>query len=200
MRSSDRSTRPSRSHGPAVGEPPVLVDPRRWGALIGIVGGLVFIFSYAPALSAPLSVGAETIGIALAVAALVGHYLRPTSLGPFREPSCSALVVYLGCVAGELAAIAVGSRLLTRLAHGDVRPALIAAVVGVHFLPFGWAFHERMFYPLGSALLALGIVGLAAGFAGVTHAAETAAVLSGLVMLALTALHAHGRFARHDRE
>jgi hypothetical protein len=112
-----------------------------------------------------------------------------------REPSRRALIVYVACVAGELAGIAAGSRLLTSLGHGDLRPALIAGIVGVHFLPFAWAFGEGMFYRLGLALLILGSTGLAAGYAGLTHAAEAGAVLSGLVMLALVALYADGRFA-----
>ena len=53
----------------------------------------------------------------------------------------------------------------------------------------------RIFYRLGLALLVLASVGLIAGYAGITHAAEAAAVLSGLVMLALVALRAQGRFA-----
>jgi len=180
-----------------VGEPPVLVDPRRWGALIGVVGGLVFIFSYAPPLGKAISISAEIAGVGLALAVLFGHYIRPTSLGSFREPRRMALMVYVCCVAGELAAIAGGSRLLTSVGHLDLRPALIAGVVGVHFLPFAWAFGQRMFYRLGLALLVVGGIGLIAGFAGITHAAETAAVVSGLVMLALVALHAQGRWARH---
>jgi hypothetical protein len=104
--------------------------------------------------------------------------------------------VYVGCVAGELLAIAMGSRLLASIGHAELRPALIAGVVGLHFVPFAWAFGERLFYVLGLALLGLGSIGLIAGYAGVTHAAEAAAVLSGLVMLALLAAHAHGLFAQ----
>ena len=190
-----RTLQATGRYGPAVGEPPVLVDPRRWGALIGVVGGLVFIFSYAPPLGAAMSISAEIAGIGLALTVLFGHYIRPTSLGSLREPSRTALLLYVCCVAGELAAIAAGSGLLTSLGHANLRPALIAGVVGVHFLPFAWAFGERIFYRLGLTLLVLSSVGLIAGYAGVTHAAEASAVLSGLVMLALVALHAQGRFA-----
>ena len=61
-----RTLQATGRYGPAVGEPPVLVDPRRWGALIGVVGGLVFIFSYAPPLGAAMSISAEITGIGLA--------------------------------------------------------------------------------------------------------------------------------------
>jgi hypothetical protein len=182
--------------GPAVGEPPVLVDPRRGGALIGVAGGLVFIFSYAPPLGAAVSVSAQVLGVALALNALFKLYVRPRSLGSLREPSRTALVVYVACVAGELAAIATGSGVLTSLGHGDLRPALIAGIVGVHFLPFAWAFGEAMFSRLGLALLVLGGTGLTAGYGGITHAVEGSAVLAGLVMLALVALYADGRYPR----
>lgn len=177
----------------------MLVDPRRGGALIGVLGGLVFVFSYAPALGELISIVSRIVAVALAAAVLFRLYLRPASLGPFREPRRGAVAVYLGCVAAELLAIAVGSRVLTALGHGDLRPALIAGVVGLHFLPFAWAFGERLFHRLGLALVVLGGAGLIAGFAGVTWASDAAAVLSGLVMLALVLLYAAGRFATPAR-
>jgi hypothetical protein len=188
-------TYPARSAGGASTEPPVLADPRRWGALVGVAGGLVFIFSYGPPLGAAISVAARAAGIGLAATALFRYYLRPASLGPFRDPRPGAVVVYLCCVAGELLAIAAGSRLLASLGRGDLRPALIAGVVGLHFLPFGWAFGERLFHRLGLALLVLGGTGLVAGYAGISRAGDAAAVLSGVVMLVLLVLHAQGRFA-----
>jgi hypothetical protein len=190
---------PDRSFGPDANEPPVLVDPRRWGALIGVVGGLVFVFSYTPVLGQATAVAAELAAVALALVVLVSHFLRPRSLGPFREPSRRALLVYGVCVAGELAAIALGSRVLTNAGHADLRPALIAGVVGVHFVPFAWTFSERMFLHLGCALSTLGLVGGIAGYRGVTHAAPAAAALCGLVMLAFVAQHARGRYARAER-
>ena len=193
---SRRSGRGPSSRQPAGDEPPVLVDPRRGGALIGIVGGLVFVFSYAPPLGRAVFLAAGIVGVALALTALLLLYLRPTSLGSFREPTRTALLVYVCCVVGELVAIAVGSRLLLRVGHADLRPALIAAVVGVHFLPFAWAFGERMFYRLGLVLVVLGCVGLAAGWAGLPLAAGAAAVLSGLAMLALIVQYGRGHFAR----
>jgi hypothetical protein len=188
-------THPARPPDRAEDEPPVLVDPRRWGALIGVAGGLVFIFSYAAPLGALFSAVAKIGGIGLAATALFHLYLRPTPLGPFRSPRPGAVLVYLGCVAGELLLIAAGSRWLAGLGRGDLRPALIAGVVGLHFLPFAWAFGEPLFHRLGTALLVIGGVGLLAGFAGASLAAAAAAVLSGLVMLTLIVLYARGAFS-----
>ena len=178
------------------GEPPVLVDPRRGGALVGVAGGLVFVLTYAAPLGTAVHVVTAVAAVALASLVLLRLYVRPAALGPLRPPRRAALAVYAACVVGELALIAVGSRLLADHGHAAERPALIAAVVGLHFLPFAWAFGERMFFPMGAALVVLGVAGLVAGWSGVPHAAEVAATLSGLVMLALLTRYAQGRSRR----
>ncbi len=65
----------------------------------------------------------------------------------------------------------------------------------MHFIPFAWAFNERMFFWLGGLVCGLGATGLLAGALGVAHAAEALAVLSGLVMLIVITVYARGRFA-----
>ncbi len=189
-----------RRYGPDVGEPPPWFDPRRWGSLIGLAGGLVFITSYAPAWGSVVALVAWVVGAALALTALVRHYVRPVALGPLARPRPLALVGYVVCVLGELALIAVGTRLLVGAGRGELRPALIALAVGLHFLPFAWAFGERMFFGLGGAVAALGALGLATGAAGVRNAAPTAAVVAGLVLLVVMTAYADGRFAPGRRE
>jgi hypothetical protein len=135
-------------------------------------------------------------GLALVSVALFAHYVRPVPLGPLARPRPLALAAYVGCVLGEFTLIAVGSRALTAAGHDDLRPALIAAVVGLHFIPFAWAFHERMFFYLGGVLALIGAAGLLAGALGVRHAADALAVVAGLVMLTTISLYALGRFAR----
>jgi len=195
--SAEQSARPAaaRRYGPEVSEPPLAVDPRRWGSLIGLIGGLVFIGSYSSALGAAVSTAAWTGGVVLVLAALSAHYVWPVALGPMARPSRLALATYVACVAGELALINLGSRALTTAGDGELQPALIAAVVGLHFIPFGWAFHERMFFWLGGLVCVLGATGLLAGAMGVGHAGEAAAVLAGLVMLIVITVYARGRFA-----
>jgi hypothetical protein len=164
--------------------------------VIGLVGGMTFIGSYSPVLGLVISTMAWVAGLALVSVALFAHYVRPVPLGPLPRPRPLALTTYLGCVLGELTLIALGSRALTAAGHNDLRPALIAAVVGLHFIPFAWAFHERMFFYLGVALALIGAAGLLAGALGVLHAAEALAVVAGLVMLATISLYALGRFTR----
>ena len=184
-----------RRYGPDVGEPPPLVDPRRWGSVVGLLGGLLFVLAYAPALHPTLTAAARLVAVLLFVAALLCHYGRPVALGPLERPRPRALAVYLGCVAGELVVIAVGTGVLTSAGRGELRPALIAAVVGLHLVPMGWAFGERMFGWLGGLVAVVGVAGLLAGLGGVADAAEAAAVLAGLAMLAVITLYARGRFA-----
>ena len=145
--SPEQSARPAaaRRYGPEVGEPPLAVDPRRCGSLIGLIGGLVFIGNYSSAFGAAVSAAAWTTGVVLALAALSAHFVWPVALGPMARPSRLALATYLACVAGELALINLESRALTAAGDGELPPALIAAVVGLHFIPFAWTFHERMF-------------------------------------------------------
>ena len=186
-----------RRHGPAVGEPPVLADPRRWGSLVGLAGGLTFVGSYSPALGPVVSTAAWAAGLALALAALVAHYVRPVALGPLDRPRPLGLAVYGVCVVAEVVLIAAGSGALAAAGRSELRPALVATVVGLHFIPFAWAFGERMFLPLGAAVAALGAAGLlTGGLLDVPRAAETVAVLAGLVLLATGALHARGQFTR----
>ena len=187
---------PPRDYGPAVGEPPPLVDPRRWGSLIGLAGGLLFVVSYSPPLGAAISVIAWVIGVGGVLTALFAHYVRPSALGPLSRPRPVALLVYGVCVVGELALIAAGSRVLDAVGRGELRPSLIAAVVGAHFLPFAWAFGEAMFFTLGGLVAGLGVVGLVLGALGVPDAAEALAVLAGLAMIAVIVRYALGGWAR----
>lgn len=185
----------ARRYGPTVGEPPLVVDPRRWGSLIGLLGAMVFIGSYSSVLGPVAQTMAWIVGLTGLVAALFFLYVRPVPLGLLVRPRPLAMATYFACVVGELALIAIGSRLLDGAGLGELRPALVAAVVGVHFIPFAWAFHERMFLYLGGAVAVIGAVGLMTGALGVPHAADAAAVVAGVAMLAIITLYARGRFA-----
>lgn len=187
---------PARGYGPAVGEPPTFVDPRRWGSLIGLAGGMWFIVGYSPALGTTISILSIVVGATLVGAALFAHYIRPVALGQSPRPGAAALLIYGACVVGELLLINLGSRVLTAAGHADVYPALVAVAVGLHFIPFAWAFKEHMFYWLGGIVATLGTIGLAAGIMGVALAADAVAVIAGLSMQVIILLYARGRFAR----
>lgn len=199
MTHSGTATDPSMTtpgYGPSVGEPPVAVDPRRWGSVIGLVGGMFFV-SYSGVLGSAVSAAAWVIGVGLFGAALFAHYLCPVSLGVLVRPRPAALAIYGACVVAELALINIGARVLVSADLEGLLPALTAAIVGLHFIPFAWAFGERMFYWLGGSVAALGVIGLTLGFVGVANAPEATAVLAGLTMHVIILRYARGRFARH---
>ncbi|MBC7677646.1 MAG: hypothetical protein H7233_01450 [Pseudorhodobacter sp.] len=152
---------------------------------------MVFVGSYSTVLGPVASTMAWVAGLLLVIAALFAHYVRPVALGPLARPRPLALATYGACVVGELALISVGSRALAAAGQAELRPALIAAVVGLHFLPLAWAFGEPMFYYLGGAVALLGGAGLLAGALGVEHSAEALTVVAGLVMLTIITLYQH---------
>ena len=186
----------TRPQPPADFAPPRFADPRRIGALVGLVGAIVFVWSSSPELGPTVSTTVRVAVVVLVVAALVLLLVLPRWLGRFEVPSGAAIGVYVACVVGELVLIRVGSAALGDHGHASARPALIAAVVGLHFVPFAWAFRERMFSWLGGALLLLGVAGLGGELAGLEDSAPWAAVSSGLVMAALVTAYAAGVFAR----
>ncbi|WP_298989801.1 hypothetical protein [uncultured Pseudokineococcus sp.] len=157
---------------------------------------MVFVTSYSQALGTGAAILACAAGAIGVLVALFAHYVRPSALGPLSRPRPVALVVYGACIVGELVLIAVGSRALDAVGQGDLRPSLIAAVVGVHFLPFAWAFGEAMFFTLGGVVAGLGVVGLVLGVLGLPAAAEAFAVLAGLAMIVVIVRYALGTWRR----
>ena len=178
------------------GTPPRFADPRRFGALIGLVGACVFVFSYTSDSTGPAAMGARVLVLAVVAATLWFLFVAPRPLGPFVPARGWQIGVYVLCVIAEFAVIAAGSGLLEAAGVAELRPALIALVVGVHFLPFAWAFKERMFYTLGGTLMLLGGAGL---LIGTSTSALVAAVASGLAMACLVLAYSLGAFAPRTR-
>lgn len=166
------------------------LDPRRIGALVGIAGGLVFVLANLSWASAPIEVVVRLLGIGLAAATIAALFVRPRALGAPAPVGVGAWWAYLGSVAGMLALIALARLALTATGHEAAIPVAIAVAVGLHFLPFARAFHERHFVDLGAALVAIGLVGVATAIAVGAPVGDIAAVVVGLVMLALMLAYA----------
>lgn len=150
--------------------------------LIGAVFGVVFVVVNAGAAAGPW----PWVIRALGVAGFAGVLLRIGRAGEARiEPRREAIAVYWASVVIEIAAIVVGSRLLSTHGHGEYGVALVAFVVGVHFLPFSWAFRQRGFASRGLTLMALAAIGAALGLlgAGDVAIAMVAGVASGLALM-----------------
>jgi hypothetical protein len=176
----------------STGAPPRFADPRRVGTLIGLFGACVFVFSYTPGIAELLVVVARTLVVGAVACTLWFLFASPRYLGPFTAPRGQQIGIYLLCVVMEFALIAFGTGRLTSMGKLELQPALIALVVGLHFIPFAWAFRERMFYSLGGVLAVLGGVGL---LIGTQTSALGAAVGSGLVMSLILLAYSLGMFA-----
>lgn len=154
--------------------------------LVGACFGLAFVLVNASAVSGPWSWVLRGLGVAALVAVLVR---LPRSAQPTLEPRPSAIRVYWTSVVVEVVALVAGTRLLAAAGHGEYGVAWVAVVVGVHFLPFAWAFRLPAFLPLGVALVVLGAAGAAVGLLGTGRewVAAVAGVGSGLALLIFAA-------------
>lgn len=121
------------------------LDPRRVGALVGIAGGLVFVLSNLAWAPPALDIALQVLAVGLAVATLAALFLRLRALGAPAGVGIGAWWVHLASVAGMLGLIALARLTLTATGHEAAIPVAIAVAVGLHFLPFARAFHERHF-------------------------------------------------------
>lgn len=172
--------------------------PGVWGTIVGAVGATVFVTSNRGVLPAPWPV----IAVVLWAVALLGYLVCVFLLrrafvdisrggdSPGVRVGAKAGVAYIVSVVGMLVLMQVGSRLLDGAGLGDLRPALVVAAVGLHFIPFAAAFHTPMFMSLGLLMTVVGITGLLLGWLWDERAAGGAAVVAGIVMLVMISLDA----------
>jgi len=169
----------------ALALPSVVLDPvtsGRTARLIGSVFGLVFIMVNAGMAGSPWSWVFRGAGVVAATGVGWALARRPeTDL----EPRTAAVRVYWWCVVAEVVALFAGTRLLDANGHGEYGVAWVAFVVGLHFLPFSWAWRHPEFRWLGIALMTLATIGAVLGVIGAGDAsiALVAGVGSGFVLL-----------------
>jgi hypothetical protein len=147
-----------------------------WGAIImsffgALFAALTLAFQFGwTGLALGLPFGLFAI-IALAAVAVIR---RP---GDGVSPSKQAERVIMWSSIGEGVGLFVAANLVTNLGHRELLLPAMALVVGLHFLPMGYAIMFRPFYGLGLALLAASAAGFAlgaptggavSGFAGAT--------------------------------
>ncbi|GAA2285810.1 hypothetical protein GCM10009853_046020 [Glycomyces scopariae] len=159
---------------------------QKLGALIGAIGGLVFILVNAGGLPGPLPLILRIAGVAAFALVLWAVSRRP---GPGGEPpSRKAMRTYWICVAAMVVAIPVGAALINNvLERPELTVCWVVLIVGAHFLPFARAFDAPVFTQLGWALIGLAVVGGAVTLATSGVAAAGTAVLAGVVLLLFSA-------------
>jgi hypothetical protein len=154
------------------------------GSVIGAIAGLVFVLANAGEL--PAAAAFRTAGVVAFVLVVVVVLRGPRAEPP--RPSRGALRTYVLCVAAELVAVPVGALVIRTL---DGPPELVVVwvvlVVGVHFLPFAWAFGLPVFGVLARTLIALALVGGALTLAVDAGAGPWTAVAAGFVLLGFAA-------------
>lgn len=166
--------------------------PAEIGALLlGGAGATAFVMVNRTSLPEPWPGIAAGLWAALAcVAVVVVANVERTRSRP--APHRLALPIYGSSVTLMGVAIVLSARLLSVLDAQAAQPAVVAALVGAHFLPLAWAFREPGVAAMGGALVLLGGLG-----AALSHLAPWvgpgAGVVCGLVMLAATAADAQRR-------
>lgn len=166
-------------------------DPRRLGASIAIGGGLIFAFSYGnEAIGQPWLLALRIVSVALAALCVWRLFFAPVALGAPATPRRFAWLLYLGSVAAMLAAIAIGRALLAGIGAEHAAGSWIAVCVGAHFIPFAWAFRERMLAGLGLTVAGVGAAGLALALTIGEPWGELGAVVAGLAQLTTLAVWA----------
>lgn len=175
-----------------------LRDPRVWGTTVGAAGGTVFVMVNRGELADPW----PTVAAIVCVAALIAYawfvFVAPRVVEEIGPAKPHAGIIYLSSVVGMLVLIRVGTALLDHAGRAELRPALIVIAVGLHFFPFASAFRTPMFKVLGSVMVGVGAAGLGVGWVADDRAAAGAAVVSGVVMIAVITADA-ARSHRHGR-
>lgn len=160
-------------------------DPRRIGATIPVIGGIVFVASNGEAVGSPWRWVLLALIVALAAVALWGLHVRRTPLGRPAQLGTSSWFAYLGSVAFMLVGINLASQWAASLGHEAVRPAIIATFVGLHFLPFAWAFKVPMIALLGVVVAALGGLGVLLGITVDHSMAVWLTIVAGFAQIAV---------------
>lgn len=160
------------------------------GGLIGVVGGAAFLFGGIAGLP-PASQGAlRTLAAAVVVVALVAVLLLPRSLPEQVPPARAAVRVYGVSVAAMLLLLPATRLVAKAMDAPTAQIALVAVVVGGHFLPFASAFHAPVFRWIGGSMLVFGLLGAALAVAGMAEAGPAGAAAAGAAMLLIVAVQA----------
>ena len=176
-------------------DPPVrgighLRHPVVSGGLIGVIGGGAFLFGGIAGLPAEHQGTLRGGAIALIGFTLVVVLLRRRVLPAVQAPARGALRVYGIAVVTMLALLPVTRLVALALDAPTAQIALVAAVVGGHFLPFARAFQAPVFWWIGGAMAVLGLAGAAFAALGMPSAGPAGAAAAGAAMLVIVAAQA----------
>ena len=143
-------------------------DARQAGLTALYLGVFATVWFSVPKADPPLSTLLVVASIAALLTAVAGLGLVLRSRGAGRAPRDPAADRrYLLIFAGELAVAAAGAAQLAALDQEAYIPALVGAVVGVHFVPLAPVLRDPLLRPLGAVVVVIAVA------AALTEAATT---------------------------
>ena len=166
------------------------------GALVGAVGGLLFVVINAGPLGSPWTAPVIVLGV-LAFAFVVWDILRVPEDPDLVQPDSRQLQAFGITVGLEVLAIVGGAQLLIRVADKpEASLPWVAVVLGVHWLVFHRVFGREIFVWLGWLTLGCGVTGLMVALTDVGEPWTVpliSGVLTGAVMLGCVGVDASRR-------
>ena len=177
-------------------------DGARIGALVGAVGGVLFVLLNAWPLGYPWDNAVRVVGVLWFLGVLWAIWRIPDDPDAAR-PDARQMQAFWIVVALEVVLILGGTQLALRVL--DLPSASlpwVATVLGVHWLVFRMVFREDVFLWLGWLTLTCGLVGLLVALTGVAGADDLAAtaicsgLLVGVIMLGAVGIDAGRRRQR----
>lgn len=164
-----------------------LGHPMVSGGLIGAIGGAAFVFSGIAALESEHTRILAPLAVVLVAYTFASVLLPRRTLPALPEPQPWAKRVYQVSVIVMLALLPVTWLASRALGAPSAQIALVAAVVGAHFLPFASAFKSPVFTWIGGSMLLLGIAGAVLAATGTPAGGPACATAAGAAMLAIIA-------------
>jgi hypothetical protein len=168
----------------AVARRSVQWDGARIGALVGAVGGVLFLLLNAWPLGEPWAPLVQVIGVAWFLL-VVWAVMRVPDDPDAVKPDARQMQAFWIVVALEVVLIIGGTQLAIHvLMTPSASVPWVATVLGVHWLVFRMVFREDVFLWLGWFTLTCGVVGLLVALTGVagTDALGATAIASGLLV------------------
>ena len=159
-------------------------DGARIGALVGAVGGVLFVLLNAWPLGYPWDNAVRVVGVLWFLGVLWAIWRIPDDPDAVR-PDARQMQAFWIVVVLEVVLILGGTQLAIRVL--DLPSASlpwVATVLGVHWLVFRMVFRQEVFLWLGWFTLSCGVVGLMVALTGVagSDALAATAIASGLIV------------------
>jgi len=128
-----------------------------------------------------LDIGA-TVALLVAGAGAFAAFRRPAATAVLRDRSSARR--YAIIVGIEFGLAGVGAGILGGIAHAELIPVWVCAVVGIHFFPLAPVLRDRLLVPLGVLMTMVALAALVLDLATDIAASTVTGVGAGVLLLA----------------